>query len=236
VDRPARTDARDARDSSAVIAAGSLLLVVPWAIVGAAAGWLVRWGSVRLARMEGLEPGERRWQAYGPPILCALLFGIFAFELTSFAALVVRSAFVLVLVQVIFFDFEHRLILDRVMFPSMAAAVLVSLFRNPWWAGIATGLAAGVLFLLIALAGAAIFKAEALGFGDVKLALFMGLLLGPLPTIQALFSGVVLAAVVSVGLIVRHRTMKQTIAYGPYLAAGALIVLFQNPALPLSSG
>jgi prepilin signal peptidase PulO-like enzyme (type II secretory pathway) len=29
--------------------------------------------------------------------------------------------------------------------------------------------------------------------------------------------------------------MKQAIAYGPYLAAGALIVLFQNPALPLSS-
>lgn len=219
-----------------MIVAGSLLLVVPWAIVGAAAGWFVRWGSVRLARMEELVPGEKRWQVYGPPVLCALLFGVFAFELTSFTVLVVRSVFVLVLVQVIFFDFEHRLILDRVMFPSMVAAALVSLFRSPWWAGVATGLAAGVLFLVIALAGSAIFKAEALGFGDVKLALFMGLLLGPIPTIQALFYGVVLAAVVSVGLIVRHRTMKQTIAYGPYLAAGALIVMFQNPGLPLSSG
>jgi prepilin signal peptidase PulO-like enzyme (type II secretory pathway) len=218
-----------------VNAAGSLLLVLPWAIVGAAAGWLVRRGSVRLARLEELEPGERRWQVYGPPILCALLFAIAAFEPGSFALLALRSVFVLVLVQVIFFDFEHRLILDRVMFPSMAAAVLVSLFRQPWWAGIAAGLVAGALFLILALAGSAIFRAEALGFGDVKLALFMGLLLGPLPTIQALFYGVVLAGVVSVGLIVRHRTMKQTIAYGPYLAAGALIVLFQNPALPLSS-
>jgi len=143
---------------------------------------------------------------------------------------------VLVLVQVIFFDFEHRLILDRVMFPSMAAALLVSLFRSPWWAGIATGLVAGLGFLLLALAGSFIFKAEALGFGDVKLALFLGLLLGPLPTIQALFYGVFLAGVVSVVLIVRYRTTKQTIAYGPYLAAGALIVLFQNQALPLSSG
>jgi leader peptidase (prepilin peptidase)/N-methyltransferase len=211
-------------------AAGSLLLVLPWAIVGAAAGWLVRRGSVRLARLEELEPGERRWQVYGPPILGALLFAIAAFEPGSLALLALRSVFVLVLVQVIFFDFEHRLILDRVMFPSMAAAVLVSLFRQPWWAGIAAGLVAGALFLILALAGSAIFR-----FGDVKLALFMGLLLGPLPTIQALFYGVVLAGVVSVGLIVRHRTMKQAIAYGPYLAAGALIVLFQNPALPLSS-
>jgi prepilin signal peptidase PulO-like enzyme (type II secretory pathway) len=219
-----------------VNAAGSLLLVLPWAIVGAVAGWLVRWGSVRLARLEELEPGKRRWQVFGPPILCALLFAIAAFEPGSFALLALRSVFVLVLVQVIFFDFEHRLILDRVMFPSMAAGLLVSLFRQPWWAGIAAGLVAGGLFLLLAIVGSAIFKAEALGFGDVKLALFMGLLLGPLPTIQALFYGVVLAGVVSVGLIVWHRTMKQTIAYGPYLAAGALIVLFQNPALPLSSG
>jgi prepilin signal peptidase PulO-like enzyme (type II secretory pathway) len=219
-----------------VTAAGSLLLVLPWAVVGAAGGGFVRWGSVRLARLEELEPGERRWQVYGPPILSALLFGLFAFELTSFGVLAVRSVFVLVLVQVIFFDFEHRLILDRVMFPSMAAALLVSLFRNPWWAGIATGLAAGLGFLVLALLGSLIFKAEALGFGDVKLALFMGLLLGPLTTIQALFYGVFLAGLVAIALIIRYRTMKQTIAYGPYMAAGALIVLFQNTALPLSSG
>jgi prepilin signal peptidase PulO-like enzyme (type II secretory pathway) len=212
------------------------LLVAGWVVAGAAAGWAVRWGSVRLALLEKLEPGSRRWQAYGPPILCALLFGIFAVEPVSFQMLAVRSAFVLVLVQVIFFDFEHRLILDRVMFPSMAVALIASLFRHPWWAGIATGLAAGVLFLLLALAGSAIFKAEALGFGDVKLALFIGLLLGPLPTIQALFYGVFLAGVVAVGFIVWHRSAKGSIAYGPYLAAGALIVLFQNQGLPLSSG
>jgi leader peptidase (prepilin peptidase) / N-methyltransferase len=146
-----------------------------------------------------------------------------------------RSVFVLVLVQVIFFDFEHRLILDRVMFPSIALALVVSLFRNPWWAGIAMGVGAGLIFLLLGLVGSAIFKAEALGFGDVKLALFMGVLLGPLPTIQALFYGVFLAGVVSVGLIVWHRTMKQTLAYGPYLAAGALIALYLYPGLPTSS-
>jgi len=144
--------------------------------------------------------------------------------------LFVRSVFVLVLVQVIFFDFEHRLILDRVMFPSMALALVVSLFGHPWWAGIATGVGAGLIFLLIALAGAAIFKAEALGFGDVKLAVFMGLLLGPLPTAQAMFYGVFLAGLVSIGFIAWHRSLKGTIAYGPYLAAGALIVLFLLPA------
>jgi len=206
---------------------GFLLRVVGWAVVGVLAGWLMRWGSVRLALLEELVPGSKRWQVFGPPIVSAILFGLFATEPTTFQLLALRSVFVLVLVQVIFFDFEHRLILDRVMFPAMALALVVSLFNHPWWAGIATGLVAGLLFLLLALVGSAIFKAEALGFGDVKFALFMGLLLGPLPTIQALFYGVLLAGVVSVGYIVWHRSMKGTIAYGPYLAAGALIVLFQ---------
>jgi leader peptidase (prepilin peptidase)/N-methyltransferase len=212
-----------------VNATGSVLVALGWAVVGAGAGWVVRWGSVRLARLEGLEPGHAWWQVYGPPVLAAILFGLFGLEISSFPLLVLRSVFVLVLVQVIFFDLEHRLILDRVMFPSMALALLVSLFGHPWWAGIATGLAAGGLFLLLALAGSAIFKAEAMGFGDVKLAVFMGLLLGPLPTVQALFYGVFLAGLVSIGIIVWRRSMKGTIAYGPYLAAGALIVLYQLP-------
>jgi leader peptidase (prepilin peptidase)/N-methyltransferase len=206
---------------------GVSLFPLLWAVVGAAAGLLVRWGSVRLARLEGLEPGSKRWQVLGPPILCALVFAVFATEPVPFQQLALLSVFVLVLVQVIFFDMEHRLILDRVMFPAMALALIVSLFHQPWWAGVAAGLGAGLLFLLIALAGAAIFKAEALGFGDVKLALFMGLLLGPLPTITALFYGVFLAGLVSVGYIIWRRSLKGSIAYGPYLAAGALIVLFQ---------
>jgi prepilin signal peptidase PulO-like enzyme (type II secretory pathway) len=205
----------------------TVVLPILWAVVGAAAGWVMRWGSVRLAKLEELEPGSKAWQVYGPPIVCAILFGLFATEPASLQLLALRSVFVMVLVQVIFFDFEHRLILDRVMFPSMALALIVSLFHDPWWAGIASGLGAGTLFLVIALVGAAIFKAEALGFGDVKLAVFMGLLLGPLPTIQALFYGVLLAGIVSVGYIVWRRSMKGTIAYGPYLATGALIVLFQ---------
>jgi len=212
-----------------VNASGSVLVALGWAVVGAGAGWVVRWGSVRLARLEELEPGHLWWQVYGPPVLAAILFGLFGLEIGSFPLLVLRSVFVLVLVQVIFFDLEHRLILDRIMFPSMVLALVVSLFGHPWWAGIATGLGAGGLFLLLAVAGSAIFKAEAMGFGDVKLAVFLGLLLGPLPTVQALFYGVFLAGLVSIGVIIWRRSMKGTIAYGPYLAAGALIVLFQLP-------
>lgn len=216
-----------------VVDLNHVLVAIVWALVGAAGGSLVRWGSVRLARLEELEPGNKRWQVWGPPIASALVFAVFGYELGASWLLLLRSIFGMVLMQVIFFDFEHRLILDRVIFPSMAAALLLSLSGDPWfsgsdrWHGIATGLAAGLLFLLLAIVGAVIFKADALGFGDVKFAAFMGLLLGPLPTAQALFYGVFLAGLAGIGIIIWRRSLKGTIAYGPYLAAGALIVLFQ---------
>jgi len=217
------------------VAISPYLIAALWAIVGAGAGWLVRWGSVKLARLEELEPGHKAWQVYGPPILAAVVFGVFGYIVTPFPLLLVRSVFALVLVQVIFFDFEHRLILDRVMFPSMALALLVSLsalvapglglWRQPWWTGVLLGVIAGSLFLILALAGSVIFKAEALGFGDVKLAAFMGLLLGWPYTFTAMFYGVVLAGVIAIGYIAWKRSLKGSIAYGPYLAAGALIML-----------
>jgi leader peptidase (prepilin peptidase) / N-methyltransferase len=206
-----------------------------WAVVGAAGGWLVRWGSVKLTRLEGLEAGGKRWQVYGPPIVSAVLFAIFALAISPFPLLIVRSIFVLVLVQVVFFDFEHRLILDRVIFPAMALALLVDLspllssrlglWQQPWWAGPAMAVVAGLIFLLLALAGSSLFKAEALGFGDVKLAFFMGLLLGWPYTFTALFYGAVVAVIGVIVFAVRNRSLKGTMAYGPYLAVGALIML-----------
>ena len=77
------------------------------------------------------------------------------------------------------------------------------------------------------LLGALLFKAEALGFGDVKFAVFMGFLLGPLGTINALFLGVFTAGLFAIGLIIWRRSMKGSLAYGPFPALGTLIVLFQ---------
>jgi leader peptidase (prepilin peptidase)/N-methyltransferase len=207
----------------------TILFAIGWAVVGAGAGWLARWGSVRLARLEGLEPGSKPWQVYGPPILAAILFAVFAFDLglAHVLVLALRSIFVLVLVQVIFFDLEHRLILNRVIFPSMALAVVVSLFNQPWWAGIATGLGAGALFLLLSIAGQALLRAEVLGFGDVKLAAFMGLLLGWPGIVDSVFIGVALGAVAAIAVAIWHRSLKATFAYGPYLAIGALVLLYQ---------
>jgi leader peptidase (prepilin peptidase)/N-methyltransferase len=110
----------------------------------------------------------------------------------------------------------------------MVVALVLSLVTPNlgWKASLAGALVAGVLFLLVAVVGAAVFRAEALGFGDVKLSVFIGLILGLLAMFQALFYGVILAGLFSILLIaLRQKSMKDSIAYGPYLAAGTLIVL-----------
>ncbi len=208
----------------------TVVVAIVWAIAGAVAGWGMRIGSVKLAQLEGLEPGSKWWQVYGPPILSAVLLGVFGYSLAgTLVLLVIRSVFVLVLVQVIFFDFEHHLILDRVMFPAMALALIVSFFSHPWWVGLATGFGAGLLFLLLAIGGSALLKQEALGFGDVKLAAFMGLLLGVPLIFSALFYGVLFAGIGAIVFVLWHRTLRGNIAYGPYLAAGALLALYFLP-------
>jgi prepilin signal peptidase PulO-like enzyme (type II secretory pathway) len=208
---------------------GHVLAALVWAIVGAAIGAGMRRGTVWLTHAEGLEPGFKGWQVYGPPILNAALFALFGGVMGFQWVLLIRTLWVAVLVQVIFFDLEHHLILDRVMFPAMAAAIVLSLLTPGLGIkqSVLTGIAAGVVFLLIALLGAVIFRAEALGFGDVKLAAFIGLIVGWPFAGQALLYGVLLAGVISILLIVfRIRSMKDSIAYGPFMAAGALIVLF----------
>src|SRR5438132_11324874 len=195
LDGPERASRRDAGDSQTV---NPYLIALLWAVVGAAGGRLVGWGSVKLAVLEGLEPGRRWWQEYGPPVLCAALFAIYGFEITSLPLLIVRSVFVLVLGQVIFFDFEHHLILDRVMFPAMVFALLVTLtplvtgnlglWHQAWFAGIGMGVAAGLLFLLLSFAGSAIFKADSPVFVDVKLVLFMSSMISRSLTVTSLFT------------------------------------------------
>jgi prepilin signal peptidase PulO-like enzyme (type II secretory pathway) len=205
-----------------------VVVAVAWGIAGLLVGAGVRWASVRLAHLEGLQPGDEPWQVYGPVALAGVLFALFGWRLGPVPLLLVRSLWIAVLVQVIFFDIEHHLILDRVLLPGAAAAILLSLVTPNlgWLMAVLTGLGTGLVFLAIAAIGAVIFNTEAMGLGDVKLSAFLGLILGLRPTVAAILLGVCLAGFIAFALVLlRRRTMKDSIAYGPFLAAGALVVL-----------
>ena len=207
------------------------LVAAGWALLGAAAGYGIHRLSAWLARREELVPGRRWWHVWGPAVVGAAVFAVFGWRFAADPmALLVRSLWAAVLVQVIFFDFEHRLVLDRVMFPSWAAALVLSFATgDPGWKwSLVGGIGAGVAFAVLALFGALVFRAEVLGMGDIKLAVFIGLVSGAY-TAQALLLGVILAGFTSIVLmVIRIKSLKDTIAYGPYLCIGTLVVLLER--------
>jgi leader peptidase (prepilin peptidase) / N-methyltransferase len=212
------------------------LLSLGWLVLGGVLGLGIRRANVWLAPREEVTPGFERWQVWGPPALAAVLFAAFAARAgLHWRTLLVDSLWVAVLVQVIFFDFEHHLILDRVLLPSALLAILLSVFAPPpgWRMALLGGVVGGLFFLLIALVGSLLLRQEAMGLGDVKLVAFLGLILGLFrgdqahftsPLLSALLVGVVLGGLVAV--VFRLRKLADAIAYGPFLAAGALITLF----------
>ena len=147
--------------------------------------------------------------------------------------LAVCSLYAAILVLVFVVDLEHRLILNVVTFPSIVLAVVLG-FLVPGLSalsGFLGGLFYGGLFLALYILSVIIYKREdALGQGDVKLALFIGLITGMPGAFIAALIGTLLGAVVGLWtMVVRRASSKSTMPYGTSLVIGALLVLVWSP-------
>jgi leader peptidase (prepilin peptidase)/N-methyltransferase len=106
-----------------------------------------------------------------------------------------------------------------------------------WWPALAAhgayallGSFTGWLALyLVGLVGTVVFRRNAMGFGDVKFLAPVGAFLGPVGVLYAFFAAAVVGAVAGVPL--RLLKERREIPFGPYLAAGALLVLWLGPEL-----
>lgn len=73
---------------------------------------------------------------------------------------------------------------------------------------------------------------RAMGFGDVKLAYAMGLLLGIKSGLVAVYLGFLMGGVASVFLLLlRKKKVKSHIAFGPFLVLGTFVMLFYESAV-----
>ena len=71
-----------------------------------------------------------------------------------------------------------------------------------------------------------ITKGRGMGGGDIKLGLLIGLVNGFPSNVIAIFLGFVFGALISILLIIlRKKTVKDTIAFGPFLIAGSVAAL-----------
>ena len=126
-----------------------------------------------------------------------------------------------VLVYVSITDIRSRRIPNNVMFPALAVALLVALARPERWSLLLGGLVAAVVLLIPTF----LYGLEKAGGGDVKLGLFVGLVLGWPAIVPALFVAFISAALFALGgLLLRRLSRRSIIAFGPFLALGGLVV------------
>jgi leader peptidase (prepilin peptidase) / N-methyltransferase len=137
---------------------------------------------------------------------------------------ILAAYFSCVLVVLSAIDLERRVLPNRIVVPSTILVLAARIAREPARARdwLLAGSAAFAFFFVIALV-----YPGGLGLGDVKLAALLGVGLGA-AVIPAFAIGMTAAAVYSIALLLRDgpKARKATIAYGPFLAFGALIALF----------
>jgi leader peptidase (prepilin peptidase) / N-methyltransferase len=147
----------------------------------------------------------------------------------------VAAAALLALMPVVsVIDIEHRIIPNRLMYPSLIAFPLYLLLAK--FAGAPVDLLRMALGFLVYGGGLFIVAliSRGMGMGDVKLAALIGLVLG---SIGLGIVGVAAGAAILVGglaavvALVRGVGRKGAMPFGPALAAGAVIAAFWGPQI-----
>lgn len=136
--------------------------------------------------------------------------GMLGLVLISFSAIFIVS------------DTAYFLLPNRIVLLFLICTAGARLFFHPagLWSYLAGCVAGGGILLLFHL-----IRPDGMGMGDVKLFAVYGLALGIVHMLLALFIASVIAVIIgSCLLAVRRLHRKQPIPFGPFLAAGSLIV------------
>ncbi len=194
------------------------------------------WLRRRCRYCGALIPWRPLWVELGTALLFALSYWFFGLNV-QFAVIVFYGCLFLVIGII---DLEHQLILNKISYPAMALALVIAVFQPPpelmalnlaWpWAGVISALMGGVigfLFLLLAYGITyAIYRAEAIGFGDVKLAGLIGLAAGPRLALLSLTLGAILGGVVAIILLLlKLKERKEALPLGSFLAISTMLTL-----------
>ncbi|MBI4322144.1 MAG: prepilin peptidase [Chloroflexi bacterium] len=161
--------------------------------------------------------------------ITAVVFGlVWYYSPTTLEATVyAMHASLLILVAII--DLQHQLILNKITYPWAVAALALSAFLPEvglWRAGVGAAIALGLFGAIFALAP------QGMGFGDVKLAGVIGLVVGFPAVLVALVLGAVSGGIVGAALLLAGRKgRKDALPFGVFLSIGGIVSLLWGPVL-----
>jgi leader peptidase (prepilin peptidase)/N-methyltransferase len=157
-------------------------------------------------------------------LIYLIIYLSYGLSIQSLVYLILASA----LIIIAFIDLKEQIVPDVISLPGIVVGLILS-FIVPYISFINSVLGAlvgGGIILIIAWIGSIIFKKEAMGGGDVKLAAMIGAFLGWRYTIISLFWGFFLGALIGIILIMtKIKKREDTIPFGPFIALGSIITL-----------
>lgn len=132
------------------------------------------------------------------------------------------------LIIIAFIDLNEQIVPDEISLPGIVIGFVISFFV-PYISFINSALGVfigGGIILIIGMGGSVIFKKEAMGGGDVKLAAMIGAFLGWRYIIISLFLGFFLGALAGIFLILsKIKRREDVVPFGPFIVLGSLITL-----------
>jgi len=157
-------------------------------------------------------------------IIYLIIYLIYGLNIQSLIYVILSSA----LIIIAFIDLNEQIVPDVISFPGIVIGFIISFFV-PYisYANSALGVfVGGGIILVIGLAGSVIFKKEAMGGGDVKLAAMIGAFLGWRYIIISLFLGFFLGALAGIILILsKIKNREDVVPFGPFIVLGSFITL-----------
>ena len=136
--------------------------------------------------------------------------------------------FIAAMVALAFIDYDHMIIPTRIVLPGALVGLMASVALHPqqWWMYVAGSLGAAAFMFALAM-----IWAGGMGPGDIRMALFMGAVLGKY-VVLALFMAFLLGGVVGcILLLTKKRSRKDLIPFGPYLALGSVLAVLAGQTL-----
>jgi leader peptidase (prepilin peptidase)/N-methyltransferase len=158
-------------------------------------------------------------------LLCGLLTWVWwvrmggaGINAESIAMLIVTYA----LVAISLIDLDHQIIPNKITLPLLVAGLAFQGIRGELIPAVLGVLAGGGPLGLIA-----VVYSKGMGWGDVKLLAMLGVFVGWQKIIVTMFLGSFLGVLWMVPLILAGKFDRKTpFAFGPFLAAGALVVMY----------
>ncbi len=157
----------------------------------------------------------------------AALFGYLYSQYGASAELAVIASYCCLFIVIMVIDLEQGLIPNRIVYPAMIAAVIVSVFLPGLavvpgikYAAIGGGIGFGLALLV------AVLSRGGMGFGDVKMAALMGLVIGyPMIFFTLILSAIIGGVVALVLLITKKKKRREGIPFGPILSIATIVTL-----------